>query len=125
MYTCLVIDDDSASRFYLSEVAKNCNFEVLEAHNGLYALEICKKSMPDVIIVDWMMPEKNGIDFMKDLKDIETEKHPKVVMCSARFSNQDISTGIEAGAEEYLRKPVRTRDLEGMFKGFSDRHVSK
>ncbi len=122
---CLIIDDDKNSRYFFSEIASSCGYEVYEAENGLYALEICKKSKPDIILLDWMMPSMGGIEFLQKLHEIEcsVDTTTRIVMCSAKFSRHDVESGLAAGAHEYIRKPARVQDVKAVLDGLQKRQI--
>jgi len=124
MSLCLIVDDDKNSRLLTSEVAKLLGLSVCEFENGLEALEFCKKNMPDIIILDWMMPQMSGITFLSEVQKIQSAIKPKIVMCSAKFGNNYVREGLEAGADEYLMKPARPRDLESIFYSIQKRDSS-
>lgn len=87
------------------------SYEVIAATNGHEALEMVKNEMPDVILLDVMMPEMNGYQVCEHLKhDIETQFIP-VIMVTALSGRNDWISGIEAGADEFLTKPVNKLEL--------------
>ena len=64
MTKCLIVDDSYINRKVAAKAARDCGMDVLEAEDGLAALLICQDQMPDVIVLDWMMPEINGVEFL-------------------------------------------------------------
>lgn len=108
---CLVVDDSRVIRKITGSVAKNMGFAVAEAENGEEALAICKKTMPDLVITDWDMPEMDGLSFVTALRAIPTSHAPKVVFCTSKGSNSNIHAGIAAGADDYIVKPFKEEGL--------------
>lgn len=109
--TVLVVDDEPASRALCRDCLTRAGYEVREAENGKEALAAVAQSSPDVILMDVLMPEMDGLECTRQLKaDPDTNDIP-VVMISAMTRNEDVRAGLEAGAEEYLTKPIRTTEL--------------
>jgi len=103
--TCLIVDDSRVIRKVSSKIALSLGYVPLEAENGEEALARCKKSMPDLVLTDWNMPEMDGIEFVTKLRSIPTPKEPVVVFCTSNGEAKDIHDGIAAGADDYIVKP--------------------
>ena len=103
--TCLIVDDSRVIRKVSSKIALSLGFVPVEAENGEEALARCKKSMPDLVLTDWNMPEMDGIEFVTKLRSIPTPKEPVVVFCTSNGEAKDIHDGIAAGADDYIVKP--------------------
>ncbi|GAA0764511.1 CheY-like chemotaxis protein [Erythromicrobium ramosum] len=103
--TCLIVDDSRVIRKVSSKIALSLGYVPVEAENGEEALARCKKSMPDLVLTDWNMPEMDGITFVTKLRSIPTPKEPVVVFCTSNGEAQDIHDGIAAGADDYIVKP--------------------
>lgn len=103
--TCLIVDDSRVIRKVSSKIAISLGYVPVEAENGEEALARCKKSMPDLILTDWNMPEMDGIAFVTKLRSIPTPKEPVVVFCTSNGEAKDIHDGIAAGADDYIVKP--------------------
>ena len=80
--TCLIVDDSRVIRKVSSKIAISLGYVPVEAENGEEALARCKKSMPDLVLTDWNMPEMDGITFVTKLRSIPTPKEPVVVFCT-------------------------------------------
>jgi CheY-like chemotaxis protein len=102
---CLIVDDSRVIRKVSSKIALSLGYVPIEAENGEEALARCKKSMPDLILTDWNMPEMDGIEFVRRLRGIPTPKEPTVVFCTSNGEAKDIHDGIAAGADDYIVKP--------------------
>ncbi len=103
--TCLIVDDSRVIRKVSSKIALSLGYVPVEAENGEEALARCKKAMPDLVLTDWNMPEMDGIEFVRRLRDIPTPKEPVVVFCTSNGEARDIHEGIAAGADDYIVKP--------------------
>lgn len=103
--TCLIVDDSRVIRKVSSKIAISLGYVPIEAENGEEALARCKKSMPDLVLTDWNMPEMDGIAFVSKLRAIPTPKEPVVVFCTSNGEAKDIHDGIAAGADDYIVKP--------------------
>jgi CheY-like chemotaxis protein len=103
--TCLIVDDSRVIRKVSSKIALSLGYVPVEAENGEEALARCKKSMPDLVLTDWNMPEMDGITFVTKLRAIPTPKEPVVVFCTSNGEAKDIHDGIAAGADDYIVKP--------------------
>lgn len=103
--TCLIVDDSRVIRKVSSKIAISLGYVPVEAENGEEALARCKKSMPDLVLTDWNMPEMDGITFVEKLRAIPTPKEPVVVFCTSNGEAKDIHDGIAAGADDYIVKP--------------------
>jgi CheY-like chemotaxis protein len=103
--TCLIVDDSRVIRKVSSKIAISLGYVPIEAENGEEALARCKRSMPDLVLTDWNMPEMDGIAFVTKLRSIPTPKEPVVVFCTSNGEAKDIHDGIAAGADDYIVKP--------------------
>jgi len=112
MATALVVDDSRAIRTILSKTLKELGFEVCEAANGKEALEViaAEKTALTLILLDWNMPEMNGLDLLKRLRENPKLSSLVVVMVTAETELDHIAEALEAGANEYVMKPF-TKDI--------------
>lgn len=112
MKTCLVVDDSRVIRKVACRILQDLSFAVEEAENGAEALMACRRKMPDVILLDWQMPQMNGVDFLKALRGETSGNHPVVVLCTTENDPAHIGEAVGAGADEYLMKPYDRAMLE-------------
>ncbi len=105
MKTCLVVDDSSVIRKIASRILEEMNFSVIEAEDGEKALELCKRQLPDAVLLDWNMPIMDGFEFMIQLRRLPGGDAPKVVFCTTENGIDHISRALHAGANEYIMKP--------------------
>ena len=108
----LIVDDDPKNVKLISGFLHNQPYELLTAYSGEEALELTRKEKPDLILLDIMMPGKDGFTVTKELKaDPKTAAIP-IIMVTALSSTKDKVKGLEAGAEEFLSKPVNKEEIQ-------------
>jgi sigma-B regulation protein RsbU (phosphoserine phosphatase) len=107
----LVVDDELPNRLYLRKLLEARGCEVFDAPDGLTALEVALKVQPDLVLVDVIMPEMNGFELCGKLRDAPRTSHIPVIMVTAKSKIEDIETGFELGAMDYIRKPFNPREL--------------
>lgn len=112
MPSCLVIDDSRVIRKVARRILEDLGFIVDEAEDGFAGLERCKVAMPDAVLVDSMMPNLDGIGFMKALKRETQGRPPKMVFCTTENEEDHIVSAKAAGASEILIKPFDKETLE-------------
>ena len=112
MAKALVVDDSRAVRMILAKTLKELGFEVREAANGREALEVieAEKTAVTLVLADWNMPEINGLELLKRLRQNPELSSLVVVMVTTETELDQISTALEAGANEYVMKPF-TKDI--------------
>lgn len=113
--TCLVVDDSRMIRRVASRILKDLQFKTEEAENGQDAIDHCRMSMPDAILLDWNMPVMDGLNFLKELRKDPKGKKPVVVFCTAERDVAKITQALEAGADEYVMKPFDSDIIESKF----------
>lgn len=102
----LVVDDEPMTRTLLRMMLAPANFQVFEAEDGADAIEKVREHMPDIIIMDVMMPNMNGLDACQVIRSDETISHIPILILSAKTHPKAVEEGLEAGATRYLTKPV-------------------
>src|SRR6266513_6524887 len=105
MRTCLVVDDSSVIRKVARRILEGLDFQILEAEDGQKALEVCKRGLPDAILLDWNMPVMDGYEFLGNLRRMPGGDQPKVVFCTTENDVAHIARALHAGANEYIMKP--------------------
>ena len=105
MKTCLVVDDSGVIRKIARRILEEMDFLVIEAEDGEKALEACKRSLPDAVLLDWNMPVMDGFEFLGHLRRLPGGSDPKVVFCTTENGMDHISRALNAGANEYIMKP--------------------
>jgi two-component system chemotaxis response regulator CheY len=105
MKTCLVVDDSRVIRKIARRILEEMNFQIVEAEDGEKALEVCKRELPDAVLLDWNMPVMDGYEFLGHLRRLPGGDRPKVVFCTTENGMAHISRALDAGANEYIMKP--------------------
>jgi two-component system chemotaxis response regulator CheY len=105
MRTCLVVDDSSVVRKVARRILEGLDFHIVEAEDGEQALEICKRELPEAILLDWNMPVMDGYEFLGNLRRMPGGDQPKVVFCTTENGIDHITRALDAGANEYIMKP--------------------
>ena len=107
----LVVEDEKPIRDMIAFGLRRAGFEVLEAEDASSARGAIADRRPDLLLVDWMLPDQSGLELTRAIRrDKETEDLP-VIMLTARAAEQDKISGLEVGADDYLTKPFSTREL--------------
>lgn len=112
MKHCLVVDDSRVIRKVACRILEDLRFETEEAEDGVTALEACRRQMPDLVLLDWNLPNMNGIEFLRALRRERDGKTPVVVFCTTENDVGHISEALGAGANEYIMKPFDRGILE-------------
>src|SRR3981189_2904897 len=105
MRTCLVVDDSSVIRKVARRILEGLDFQIIEAEDGAKALEICKRGLPEAILLDANMPVMDGYEFLGNLRRLPGGDQPKVVVCTTENDVAHIARALGAGANEYIMKP--------------------
>ena len=115
MKTCLVVDDSRVVRKVARKILEELEFNCDEAEDGRQAADWCAKQMPDAILLDWNMPVMTGIEFLRELRQMDGGNAPKVVMCTTESSVDSIKEALGAGANEYIMKPFDSDIIQSKF----------
>ncbi len=116
MKLCLVIDDSQVMRKIAKCLLNNLGYDVREAETGQQAMEICRATMPDVILLDWHMPLMDGHEFLANFGRTFRDKKPFIVYATTDLEPTDISKAIGAGADDYILKPFDEASFAGKFQ---------
>ncbi|MBL7004433.1 MAG: response regulator [Gammaproteobacteria bacterium] len=109
--TILVIEDEDDLRDIILYNLKNESYNTLDTDSGELGLKLAKEHLPDLILLDLMLPKINGLDVCKQLKTDKSTQHIPIIMVSAKGEESDIIIGLELGAEDYVPKPFSPRVL--------------
>jgi DNA-binding response OmpR family regulator len=104
----LVVDDEARMRRFIRMNLELEGYQVVEAENGIQALDQLRKFTPDLLIMDVMMPEMDGFETLGMLREISTVP---VVLLTVRSDEEDITRGLNLGADDYITKPFSPREL--------------
>ena len=107
----LVAEDEVGQAIVLQHILENADFEVSLAHTGQKALECIEVRAPDLLILDWMMPELSGLQLMQKLRKDDTYKTLPIIMLTARGAEKDILQSFATGADDFMIKPYIPSEL--------------
>ncbi len=107
----LVVEDEAPQREVLSYNLEAEGFDVLKAETGDDALMIVEEGLPDIIVLDWMLPGVSGIEVCRQLKSRTDTRGVPIIMLSARAEEFDRVRGLETGADDYVTKPYSVVEL--------------
>ena len=106
--TILIVDDEPRIRDFVRMNLELEHYRVIEASNGVEALEQVRENLPDLVVLDVMMPEKDGFETLRAIREVSTVP---VIMLTVRQSEQDKIRGLDLGADDYIAKPFSPREL--------------
>jgi CheY-like chemotaxis protein len=120
--TVLVVDDDDSIR-EIAEIALQLvgGLHVLTASGGVEALELTRKHLPDVVLMDVMMPDMDGYETMRQIRRVERFRKLPIIAITAKAMKGDREKCIEAGAWDYLSKPVDRVHMLSVLRGWLHR----
>jgi DNA-binding response OmpR family regulator len=107
----LVADDDPDIRSLVTLRLEKSGYEVVAAGDGEQALAAALERAPDLALLDVMMPKLDGYEVTERLRQEEATRHLPVILLTARVQETDIARGVEAGADDYVKKPFSTSEL--------------
>ncbi len=102
---CLLVDDSRVVRRIAAAMFRELGYLTVEAQSGIEALEVCRDIRPDLILLDWNMPEMDGITCLANLRLLPMAEQPKVILCTTENTLDKINIAMRAGADEYIMKP--------------------
>jgi two-component system chemotaxis response regulator CheY len=109
---CLVVDDSPIIRRILGVMLSRLGFAVIEAGSVQAALSLCEESHPDLVVVDWNLPDEDGVTLVQQLRRLPGGERMKLILCTVERSVTHIETALSAGADEYITKPFGIEVLE-------------
>ncbi|MDC9729177.1 MAG: phosphate regulon transcriptional regulator PhoB [Methyloprofundus sp.] len=115
-FTLLVVEDEEAIRSMLSIVLQQHNFTILEAASVAEAKVILADTLPDLILLDWMLPNITGDEWTRQLKSDETYRDIPIILLTAKGEENDKIRGLDLGADDYVTKPFSPKELVSRIK---------
>ncbi len=112
----LIVDDSKVVRSVISSILTSFNIDFDQAENGLVALDKIRENHFDFIILDWNMPELDGVGFLKKAKNENLITDTKIILCTTENEFEKINEALEMGANEYIMKPFNKDILEDKLK---------
>jgi len=108
----LIAEDDPVSRKVLEKLLIKWGYEVVVTCDGRQAWQVLQRDdSPKLAILDWMMPELEGVDLCRKIREKESTKTTYIILVTAKGSKEDIVAGLQAGADDYLTKPINCDEL--------------
>jgi two-component system phosphate regulon response regulator PhoB len=107
----LVVEDEPAIQELVSFTCETGGFEVRRAESVASAQRAIRERLPDLVILDWMLPDRPGIELLRELRGGERTKSVPVILLTAKGAEGDRVTGLDAGADDYVVKPFSPREL--------------
>jgi len=107
----MVVDDSRMQRRILSASLSRLGYEVVEAASGAEALALCRAVAVDIVLSDWMMPGMSGVDFCRAFRRLPRESYGYFILLTSRSGKEDAAHGLDAGADDFLTKPVTAGEL--------------
>jgi DNA-binding response OmpR family regulator len=107
----LVVEDNEDSRKIIETILESADYEVAIAVNGRDGVAIAREKSPELIIMDIMMPEMDGISALKELRDSPQTSRIPVILLTARTEDEDVLSGYKTGADYYMTKPFTSKQL--------------
>jgi two-component system chemotaxis response regulator CheY len=116
MTTCLVVDDSGVVRKITRHILEGLDFQILEAEDGEAALEVCKRGLPDAILLDGNMSAMDAYEFLGHLRRLPGGDAPRVIFCTSENGMDHILRALHAGADEYITKPFDKHTVAAKFR---------
>lgn len=123
-YKILLVDDEPDILEFVSYNLKKEGYRVITAGNGKDAVAIARQELPHLIILDVMMPDMDGIETCREIREVESMKNVIIAFLTARNEDYSQIAGFEVGADDYINKPIKPRVLISRIKALLRRHVS-
>jgi sigma-B regulation protein RsbU (phosphoserine phosphatase) len=112
----LVVDDSRAQRHMVSMQLRRWGYRVTECETADAALDLCRSTDVDIIISDWMMPGMTGLEFCRQFRALDRERYGYFVLLTSKSEKTEIADGLEAGADDFLTKPVASNELRARLR---------
>jgi DNA-binding response OmpR family regulator len=102
----LIVDDLEDNRILLDRALKSSGYATMQAESGREALSLIASRKPDMVLLDWMMPQLTGLETLRAIRDLHPASRLPVIMCTAIGEEESIVAAISAGANDYMTKPI-------------------
>jgi DNA-binding response OmpR family regulator len=112
----LIVDDVEDNRILLDRGLKSCGYATEVCESGRIALSIISQKAPDIVLLDWMMPDLSGMDTLIAIREIHDSARLPVIMCTAMDEEMSVVAAINAGANDYMVKPISLPILRARMK---------
>ena len=112
----LLVEDEASQQIILDYNLKSAGYETVQASDGFKALQLIDEELPDLILLDWMLPSVSGLEICRQLKARKDTREIPIIMLSARSEEVDKVRGLETGADDYMQKPYGIQELLARIK---------
>jgi len=120
----LVADDEEDIRSLVAFRLRRAGYEVITAADGEEALLLATTRLPDLVVLDMMMPKATGLEVTRSMREHEATKVIPVILLTARAQEGDVMSGFEAGADDYVKKPFSPQDLQARVQALLERSAA-
>lgn len=121
--TVLIVEDEPAIQELISYNLRNAGYAALCADNAEQATEMVNEVLPDLVLLDWMLPNISGLEFARTLRQAARTKTISIIMLTARVDKSDKISGLETGIDDYITKPFSPRELIARIKAVLRRRL--
>lgn len=112
MKTCLIVEDSSVIREIALRILSDLKVAARESETAVAALDYCRQTKPDVVLLDWDLPSLGALDFLRGVAQLPLEQRPVIVLCATENDPQQFTLAKAAGAAHYLLKPFDRQSIE-------------
>jgi two-component system chemotaxis response regulator CheY len=112
---CLIVEDDPDCQWIAQKIVEQMGFKTRIAGSGKEAVAFSRQSLPGVVMLDWHMPDMDGLAFMEELKRIPSGRKVPVIMCTGEAGQEKVEAALASGARGYLVKPFSGPDVAKQF----------
>ena len=120
----LVADDEEDIRSLVSVRLKRAGYDVITAADGEEALLLVTARLPDLVVLDMMMPKATGLEVARNMREQAATKDIPIILLTARAQEADVVSGFEAGADDYMKKPFSPHDLQARVQALLERSAA-
>lgn len=124
-YKILIVDDEDAIREMITVALELAGFQCIEAASAVKAMPLIVDECPDLILLDWMMPEISGIELLRRLRREDATKDIPVILLTAKAEEHNTVQALDSGADDFISKPFRPRELTARIKSLLRRTDGK
>lgn len=112
MKLCLIVDDATVIRKVARHIVEQLGYIVIEAETGKAAIEQCRREMPDLILLDWHLPEISAHELLASIRAIRSERDPEILYCTTENDPTDLRRAFSGGITDYILKPYDRESLQ-------------
>lgn len=116
MATILIVEDEADLREMLQEMLEQAGYTVLAAADIASARRLLEEHAPDIVLLDWMLPDSPGVNWLRQIRQIDRYHNLPVIMLTARGDVSDRVTGLDSGADDYIVKPFSLKELQARIR---------